>query len=417
MARVPKSQLTAAKPAPKRAPKKKEEETSFGTRSERLAALMKFSEDQRKEKVAFRPASEVITRIKSVPTIFLGYDHATRVGGHPIERVTTIHGPSGHGKTAFALGLGLSFLQREHFFVHIDAELTTPRTWVEKLYGEHYFNHPGYFAHHPTSYEQTVDLVRKHAERIAEAKEKGVLPKNTSCLFVVDSVRKLVPQSLFDRLAKGAEESGIDGFGGRAAQMRAAYNAAWLDELVPLMHRTGCALMFLARESEDTNASAAAVKYKTNFKVGGGSGIIYDSSLLSRISRGAYITKNDNDPKAPVYGERHKITISKTKVAGKSDKKIETFFHTSNGVLVPEGFDRARDIVVLGKQFGSIQTSGSWLTYQRRRWQGENAMVKSIAEDADLLGDMEEHIRSKFDDQEPIYTEKTEEDEEDDADE
>ena len=51
--------------------------------------------------------------MRAVPTIFPQYDRATRVGGHPIERWTTVHGPSNHGKTTFLHGLGASFLQRE----------------------------------------------------------------------------------------------------------------------------------------------------------------------------------------------------------------------------------------------------------------------------------------------------------------
>ncbi len=70
----------------------------------------------------WKPAGEVLTKVRAVPTIFPQFDRATRCGGYPIERVTVVHGPSGEGKTIFAHGLGLSFLKRGHFYAPIDAE-------------------------------------------------------------------------------------------------------------------------------------------------------------------------------------------------------------------------------------------------------------------------------------------------------
>ena len=74
------------------------------------------------------------------------------------------------------------------------------------------------------------------------------LPLTTSALIAIDSIRKLVPKKLFDELAKAEKADsgdkpkgrfakkpkGVDGYGGRAAQLKAALNAAWMDELVPL---------------------------------------------------------------------------------------------------------------------------------------------------------------------------------------
>ena len=62
---------------------------------ERLSALAGVAGRFKK----FRPAREVLTLVKAVPTRFPQFDHATRVGGLPIERFMLLHGPSNHGKT------------------------------------------------------------------------------------------------------------------------------------------------------------------------------------------------------------------------------------------------------------------------------------------------------------------------------
>jgi len=220
---------------------------------------------------AFRPAHEALTRVRAVPTIFVQFDHATGVGGLPIERFTLLHGPSGHGKSAVALGFVRSFLERDHFALYVDAERTTPGTWVEELLGKDLAHHPGFFAKRPRTYEETVEEVRRFVTTLAEAREAGELPEDTSALVVVDSLRKLVPEGILKKISK--DDGGVDGMGGRAAQIKAAMNAAWLDELVPLLEDTGTAVVAIARESEDTNADVWAKRTGQDFKVGGGKAI------------------------------------------------------------------------------------------------------------------------------------------------
>jgi RecA/RadA recombinase len=195
----------------------------------------------------WRPATEVLTRVEAQPTIFVQLDEATRVGGWPIQRFGLIHGPSNGGKTALCVGLGKSFLQAGGFFAFIDAEMTTPADWLQKLMGE-YASSPGFVAARPRNYEAAVDGVREFAETIANARAAGELPEESTGLIVVDSIRKLVPERLLAKIMKhGAEgdKGSIDGAGGRAGQMRAAINAQWLDELVPLLYHTRCAMIFV----------------------------------------------------------------------------------------------------------------------------------------------------------------------------
>jgi RecA/RadA recombinase len=293
------------------------------------------------------------------------------------------------GKTALVHGLGLSFLERGHFFGYVDAEYTTPEDWLRKLMGT-YADHPGFVAKRPKTYEETVDAVRQFVEVVAEAREKGELDPETSALVAIDSVRKLVPDRLLEKIHKeGAQgkKGSIDGAGGRAAQMRAALNAQWLDELVPLLYHTRTALVFVAREYE---ADKADNPFAPDVKVGGGRALEYESSVIVRVTRAGWVKVEDG----PVYGERHLVRIRKSKVGPKEAKVVDAVFHTSNGVLVPEGFDRARDLVYFGENSGAVLKRGNTYWFGKRKLGvGVTNAVKKLARDEGLAQAVEAACR------------------------
>lgn len=347
---------------------------------------------------SFRPARETLKRVRAVPTVFPQLDHATRVGGWPIDRVAVIHGVSNEGKTLLMHGIGLSFLQRGHIYALIDAEMTTPITWLENLYGA-YADADTFLASRPKSYEEAVDDVRRLCTTVHDLRSTGKVPPDTTALIVVDSIRKLVPEDLIARIKKSGasgDKGSVDGFGGAAGRMRAGMNAAWLDELVPLVYHAGCAITFIARESEDPNADARDKMFGNDWKMSGGKALEFDSSLIARVKRDDWIRSSAGDYKSPVIGERHRVDIRKTKVAGKQDKIARSYFHTSNGVASPEGFDRARDVLELASRLEVVRTSGSWLTWGKYRWQGEARAVDKLRADPEVMAELEAAAREKF---------------------
>lgn len=359
--------------------------------SERLRAMGRVAS----RITGFKPAKEVLTKVRAHPTIFPLYDRATKVGGHPMERISLIHGPSNHGKTAFVHGLGLSYLMASDFYVYVDAEYTTPEEWLTMLMAD-YSDHPGFIASRPTSYEDTVDSVRQALNTIAEAREKGELAPECTALVVVDSIQKLVPQNLMRKLLKSIKEHGLDGASGRGAMIKAAMNAQWLNELVPLLYHTKASMVFISREYEQ------AVDLKKlrdpgsgiDYKIGGGKGLIYESSLVGRVTRSW--VKEGTGKDTQVFGERHAVAITKTKVGGKEDKIETGYFHTSNGILVPAGFDRARDVVELAIDSGHIVKSGAWLRCDalKKKWNGVNKAVVDLTNNRELLDTLEGEARA-----------------------
>jgi recombination protein RecA len=351
---------------------------------------------------AFRPAREALRVVRAVPTRFPQVDHALRVNGWPIECFTLIHGPSGDGKTEFAIGLEDSFLARDHFAFHIDAERTTPITWVEQLMGARAM-HPRFFAVRPESYEATIADVRNFLNALVAAKEAEEISEDTSALVVVDSLRKLVPANLMKEILESeAEAKDVKGGRDRSAQLQAKMNAAWMDELVPLLERAGAGFVAIAREMQDPDADMWAKKFGTDYKIAGGGAIYYDASVVARVERVGWIGEGEGKDRK-TYGERRRVTIRKTKVAGKEDRTAVAHFHSSNGVLVPAGFDQQRDVLEMAKRFAIVDQKGSWFTFEGERvGNGEHNAVRRLHEDAPLFDRLHTAVRSAFEKYEPV---------------
>lgn len=357
---------------------------------------------------AFRPAREVFKVVRSVQTIFPSVDMAMRVGGWPIERVALVHGPSASGKTYLTDGVGLSFLKRGHFFKKIDAERSSPIDWIEKLFAG-YVDHPGFSGLRPANYEAAVADVREWATTIGNAKVKGLIPKDVTGIAVVDSIRKLIPKAFFEKVTKRAADDAGKQKGTRpnkktseldyrGAQLKAHLHAIWLDELTGLLDDTGTAMILITREHEDTDADFRDKAAGRDFKVGGGKAIIYDSSMMVRVERSFIWGPGKEGEKRPIYGENHKVTISKSKVAGMQDREEVGWFSTSNGVFTPAGFDRARDLVRLGKKLDVLKGDSSWISWpsKKQRFHGEDQAVKKLSAEPLLCDALEAELRANF---------------------
>lgn len=344
----------------------------------------------------WKPAPDVLLKVRAVPTCFPQFDYVNRVGGLPLERVVVVTGPSNHGKSAFALGLAGSFVAREHLAGYIDAEQTTTIDWAQMMMRA-YADDPRFLAMRPKTYEEAVEATTVFCHNIAEARDKGDLPPETGGVVLVDSLRKLVPEKIMKLISAEDLKAGIDGMNGRAGQIRALYNGAWLDVLVPLMASTGCSVVLIVRETDDPNADPWEKKTGNDFKITGGKALIFESSLLLRITRASWVTNGGEGKDQKVYGEKHKVTILKTKVAGKDERTPSGYFHTSNGVLVPPGFDRARDLVELGEKLKVVEKAGSWYSFDGERLgQGVNNCVEALSGNAEWLERLEQRVRSKF---------------------
>ena len=341
----------------------------------------------------FRPASEVLLNVRAVPTIFPQFDLVTRVGGLPVERFTLVHGSSAGGKSFLAIGLMWSFLMLDHPVLFLDAERTSPHTWMRTAMGDH-ADHPFFLAVKPRSFEHARDEVRKFLTTIKSQRDKGKLGDDATALVVVDSVRKLMPE---DHVKQLLEEGKSEQLSNRSAQHKARLNAGWLDELVILLDETKTAMVAIAREMVDpNNTNPKAIRYGTNVKTGGGSSLFYDASLDLRVSRTGRYGKKGSGDEMQIYGDVHRVDITKTKVSGRGeDYRTSAVFHISNGAHVPEGFDRWRDVAQLARRLHVIEGTRG-LTYRKHKWRSEDAAVLALCADPLLFAEVGAECRAAF---------------------
>jgi recombination protein RecA len=148
---------------------------------------------------------------------------------------------------------------------------------------------------------------------------------------------------------------------------------------------------------QDPDADMWAKKAGNDYKISGGGAIFYDSSLVVRVERDSFVQHGEDKSKKKVYGERHKVTIRKTKIAGKDDKVTVGYFHSSNGTLVPEGFDRARDVLELAGRLGVVQKSGAWYAHgEERIGQGQHNSVVALTDAPEWCARIEAETRARF---------------------
>ena len=338
----------------------------------------------------WKPASKALDYARAVRTCFPDFNKATRIGGLPLRRITTIHGPTHGGKSAFIGGLIRSFIEAVHVAGYCDAEHATDLAFFDEIMGAPVKDFPNFFGMRPKSYQETIDSIDEFLKNMkAERKARGAKPGSPDDLagiLVVDSINKLTPERELERIKKDGGEAMDKGWG----RNRAAMNQAWLDHVIPLLGDAETALVLIAQEREDPNAEPWEIPTPK-----GGKAIAFDSSLICRVMKSSPVREGD-DPKSDVYGFRHKVRIWKSKVGHMDGRYTDCCFHFSNGLAAPPGLDLGRDLIFVGKAIGIIETAGSWLSFGKKRWQGENRAVAALVKDPALFAELAAAINARI---------------------
>jgi hypothetical protein len=277
--------------------------------------------------------------------------------------------------------------------VLLDIEQTTAFSFAASMMGD-CARLPIFRASRQASYETTRNEVRRFCDVIGEARAKKAVPENTTALIAIDSLKKLLPDKLWDALDKevgkpkrgrdGKEEVqyGIDGMNGAAGRFKAAFNGAWLDELGPLLKQTGVGMVIIAREKVEKTM------FGENVTLGGGNNLFFDSAFVTRIVCKRQIVDSEGGAGATLYGEQHEVEVYKTKIAGKRTRWPTAYFHTSTGALdgVPLGFDAARDYLETAKHLEVIDPKDAYNSLDGDKLgHGANQAVKRLYADAKVL--------------------------------
>jgi hypothetical protein len=242
-----------------------------------------------------------------VPTCLPGLNRALRIGGMPMSSICAVHGASKSGKTALCLALARSFQLQSHIVVFIDAEHSLDRSFAANCGVD--LNQLQYLG--PRTFEQATKEVEGIINNFEVARKKRKIGKDVCLLLVVDSLNKLCPEDELKEISKV----------GKAFPLRALMSTTWLDRLTPIVGSLPILFVGLAHEKTVMDAKP----FQQQYRVKGSSALIYDSTIVIRVTTAGKVKVNKQE-----VAIVHKGTIEKSKVSSNR----ETFgFTMGKGVL------------------------------------------------------------------------------------
>lgn len=325
---------------------------------------------------------EDVEAYKVVPTIFRGFNRATRVGGAPLSCVWLVHGPSMGGKTAFTCGLIRSFQAVGAIVAFFDAELAaSTRGWFRALgidtrrcmyYGRS--DQDSKTRPEPLTYEDIVEEVDRLIGNFQDMKKEGAIRVGTPLLIIVDSLSKMVPKSMLKAIEK---EEGGDQMRKGIGRLQAAMNTAWMLGLGPRVGDDDIVFAAIAHEYEVANNGGLYAE----MKVRGGNALVYDSMMQVRITFGGLVRDLAAEG-SPAVGKRHRVKILKNKHGPAFGESV--FYTASGDGMSPIGFDRPRELVhdamirgLIARPKDITLTAGSTFEFQ-----GNKYRVKDLYNDS-----------------------------------
>ncbi len=278
-----------------------------------------------------------------VPTVMPGFNRATRCGGAPMNCIMAVHGPSKGGKTAFCLALVRSFQLQGHFGVYVDAEHTLDKTFVRHCGVD--AKQMEYVA--PMTYEETTKKVETFINNFRKGRDEGKIHPNRCLLFVVDSINKLVPKDELEELSEV----------GKGYPLRALMNTFWMDRLTPIVGSLPILFVMLAHEKVKIDA----LPFQKKYRVKGGDGLIYDSTVVIRVQV-VGTKKRTVNGKQVIAAQICEGKIEKNKVGIATDKF--RFVMGQGRAGYPIGFDYCEEIIEEARLRGEgspiVRKSGGW---------------------------------------------------------
>ena len=330
----------------------KKEEDIFNERESKLkalqAAMSKIEKDYGKGSI-MKLGDEKIEQVEVIPTGSISLNVALGVGGYPKGRIIEIYGPESSGKTTLAIHAIAEAQKAGGIAAFIDAEHAFDRFYAAAL-GVDIDN---LIISQPDNGEQALEI----ADQLIRSAEVDIV--------VVDSVAALTPKKE------------IEGdMGDNVVGLQARLMSQALRKLTSTISKTNTTCIFINQLREKIGVMFGNPETTT-----GGNALKFYSSVRLDIRRVTAIKDGDN-----VIGNQVRVKIVKNKVA-------PPFRKAEFEITFGEGISRVGEIVDLGVEYGIIQKSGSWFSYNDTRLaQGRDATKQVIKDNPELAEELEAKI-------------------------
>ncbi len=293
--------------------------------------------------------------VETISTGSLGLDIALGVGGLPKGRIIEIYGPESSGKTTLAIHAMAECQRQGGIAAFIDAEHAFDRTYAEALG----VDTENLLISQPDNGEQALEIT------------ENLIRSGAIDIIVIDSVAALVPRSEIEG------EMGDSKMGLQARLMSQA-----MRKLTGAIGRTGCCCIFINQLREKIGVMFGNPETTT-----GGNALKFYASIRLDIRKTGQAIK---DKEGNTVGNHVKVKVVKNKVAPP--------FRTSEfDIMYGEGISKAGEIVDMGVDFGVVQKSGAWYSYDSAKIaQGRDGAKSFLLDNPEVANEIEKKIKDKI---------------------
>ncbi len=296
------------------------------------------------------------TKVLDVPVIStgsLGLDMALGIGGVPRGRVVEIYGPESSGKTTLTMHMIAEAQKAGGMAAFIDAEHAFDRSYAEKLG----IDTKNLLISQPDNGEQALEIT------------EHLISSGAIDIIVIDSVAALVPKAEIEG------EMGDSKVGLQARLMSQA-----LRKLTGTINKTGCCCVFINQLREKIGVMFGSPETTT-----GGNALKFYASIRLDIRRIGQIKEGADS----VVGNRTRVKVVKNKLA--PPFKVVEF-----DIMYGQGISKAGEVLDLAVELEIIKKSGSWFSYDTNRLgQGRDAVKDLLADNPELMAELETKIKTK----------------------
>ena len=332
--------------------KKELEEPAANPQAEKLkalqAAMSKIEKDFGKGSI-MRMGDEQVENVDVIPTGSIGLNVALGVGGYPRGRIIEIYGPESSGKTTLAIHAIAEAQKQGGIAAFIDAEHAFDRFYAAKL-GVDVDN---LWISQPDNGEQALEIADQ------------LIRSSAIDIIVIDSVAALTPKKE------------IEGdMGDSAVGLHARLMSQALRKLTATIAKTNTTCIFINQLREKIGVMFGNPETTT-----GGNALKFYASVRLDIRRVTSLKDGDQ-----VIGNQVRVKVVKNKVS-------PPFRKAEFEIMFGEGISKVGEILDLGVEYGIIQKSGSWFSYQGSKLaQGRDATKALLKDNPELCEELEAQI-------------------------
>lgn len=322
------------------------------------AAMSKIEKDFGKGSI-MKLGDEHIEKVEVIPTGSISLNAALGVGGYPKGRIIEIYGPESSGKTTLAIHAIAEAQKAGGIAAFIDAEHAFDRFYAAAL-GVDIDN---LLISQPDNGEQALEI----ADQLIRSAAVDIV--------VVDSVAALTPKKE------------IEGdMGDNVVGLQARLMSQALRKLTSTVSKTNTTCIFINQLREKIGVMFGNPETTT-----GGNALKFYASVRLDIRRVTAIKDGEN-----VIGNQVRVKIVKNKVA-------PPFRKAEFEITFGEGISKVGEIVDLGVEYGIIQKSGSWFSYNDTRLaQGRDATKQVVKDNPELAEEIEAKIMEAIKEKEEL---------------